>query len=241
MMTERYRTSAFNQNQQAQLNHAQGIESEITGDYDQADSFFDQAIRLIEFSTSNIDSQLQLAKIYRDQGFNHVRRSMADSDLSELQVGKKIIEQSGAKTFIHIFEINTRKLGLNNHQQRELLAEHGATIGLLARIATLETVIFEQADELNRPEKIYQTAHRFLKLGNNGYYRTSNTLAAARQERINGHYPATLKWLGRTASSLTYTALFDPKNLIPSVKTSANRLGDLISQNKAVNSLSSKP
>ncbi len=238
-MTERLTTSAFNQNQPAQSLHEQGLKSEIVGDYDQADSLFNQAIDLLEPSASTIDNQLQLAKIYRDLGFNLVRHSISDLDLSELNKGKKNIEESGAKTFIHIFKIDSPRL--NTYQQRELLAEHGATINLLARTATLETVIFKQSDKFNRPEKIYTTAHRFLKKGNNGYYRTSNTLTAARQERINKHHLQAFKWLGRAAISVSWTALFDSKNLGPSVKTLAHRLPDLTNQKKAIDSLSSKP
>lgn len=237
----------FEINPEAQQLHEIGLRAELSGDYSQAHESFDAAQHVLEELPESVDTQIQTARILRDKGFTLVRSSIQVPDIVELDKADDVIEEASGKTFLQILKAGNTSPGpepplrLNRLQWRELLAEHGATISLLGRIATVKEVTFGQRDDNNPPETTYETAHDFLKKGNNGYYRVSNTMVAARQERIKGNMPNMFKWLGRAGVSLAWTAAFDRENVKPAIRTFGSRLLHLRSHLKAVHSVAGKP
>lgn len=106
----------------------------------------------------------------------------------------------------------------------EIHAEHGATLSCLGRLATLNSVVTTSTEEFALfGRQQYKDAHEELKQGNNGYYRVSNAMTAARHERLNGTPQGALLWLGRAVTGLGWTAAHDRTNFVPAAKTLASR------------------
>lgn len=237
----------FEINSEAQQLHEYGLRTELSGGYTQAHESFAAAQQVLAGLPESVDVSVQWGRILRDDGFTYVRSAIQTPDIADLDKADEVIEEASGKTFLQILKAGNTSpspeppLRLNRLQWRELLAEHGATISLLGRIATVKEVLFGQRDENNPQETTYETAHHFLKQGNNGYYRVSNTMVAARQERINGNMPKVVGWLGRAATGLAWTAAFDRENVKPAVRTFGSRLLQLRNHLKTVHSVAGKP
>jgi len=243
-------------NPEAQTFHEAGLRSELNGNYAQAHASFDTAQLILAGLPQSLDVVVQSARITRDDGFTHVRNALTESNPSMLDQAQATISHSVETTaplvsgtlFLHTeasSSITTPK-----NARREFLAEHGATVSLLGRIATVKEVMLgidtrgdtETARHArNIEQQPYGLAHDILRKGNNGYYRVSNAMLGARQERLNGRLPDMVVWLGRATTGLAWTALRDPSNLKNSVRTFGSRISHLRSYQAAVKSVTTKP
>lgn len=245
---------ALTTNPEARRLHETGLKAELMGDYNEAHESFEAAQQIIAGLPQTIDTAVQSARIGRDAGFTYVRAAIANNDSSILELAQGAIKTSLEATAPlasgAAFIGNAQPEANSRIFHREFLAEHGATVSLLGRIATVREVMLgvdtrgnsEAAREArNGEQQPYSLAHDLLVMGNNGYYRVSNAMVAARQERINGRLPQVARWLGRAASGLAWTALRDPSNLKSAVRTSGNRARHLRSYRAAVNSVTTYP
>ena len=232
---------------EAQQMHQDGLQAELSGDYGRAHAAFEVAQMYLEDLPQTVDIGVQSARIARDDGFTYVRSAIQKPDVQDLDRADDTLEEAGGKTFVWILRAGNTSPGpekpvrLNREQWRELLAEHGATVSLMGRLATVREVMTGEKDEYNPPSETYETAHSHLVQGSNGYYRVSNAMVAARHERINRNYSPLAKWLGRAATGVAWTALFDTSNLAAARRTFGSRLGHLRSREAAIQSVTRKP
>lgn len=243
-------------NPEAQQLHDIGLRAELSGSYDQAHESFDAAQQLLAGLPQTLDTVVQSARITRDDGFTYVRTAIAESNPSILDQAQATISRSVEATAPLVS--GTVFLGTEasatsdtpKKARREFLAEHGATVSLLGRIATVKEVMLgvdtrgdtETARQArNIEQQPYGLAHDILRRGNNGYYRVSNAMVGARQERLNGRLPNMAVWLGRAATGLAWTAFRDPTNLKAAVRTVGSRVRHLRSYQAAVESVTAKP
>ncbi len=242
-------------NSEAQQFHESGLRAELAGNYEQAHESFDVAHVVLNGVPQTLDTVVQAARITRDDGFTYVREAISEHSSSILDQAHRIIQnsvESTAPLVSGVAFISTSRPEANPQKaQKEFLAEHGATVSLLGRIATVKEVIVgidtrgnskeAQNARRNVEQQLYSLAHDILRRGNNGYYRVSNAMVGARQERLNGRLPQTVRWLGRATTGLAWTALRDPSNLKAAVRTIGNRARHLRSYQAAVNSVTTHP
>ena len=241
-------------NSEAQQFHESGLRAELAGNYGQAHESFDTAHAVLSGVPQTLDTVVQAARITRDAGFTYVREAISEHSPSILDQAHRIIQssvESTAPLVSGVAFIGTSQPEANPQKaQKEFLAEHGATVSLLGRIATVKEVIVgidtrgnskEAQNARNVEQQPYSLAHDILRRGNNGYYRVSNAMVGARQERLNGRLPQMVRWLGRATTGLAWTALRDPSNLKPAVRTIGNRSRHLRSYQAAINSVTTHP
>lgn len=241
---------------EANVLHEKGLDAELNGEYISAHTSFAEASQLLAGLPATVDSVVQAARITRDDGFTDVRAAIAGNGLDLLRQAQLTITRSAESTGPLVSGVEI--LGTEQLQphatpkaaRREVFAEHGATISLLGRVATVRQVMFgvdtrgesETARHArNIEQQPYGQAHDLLRLGNNGYYRVSNAMVAARQERLNGRLRHAGVWLGRAAVGLAWTALRDRDNFEAAVRTFGGRLRHLRSYRAAAASVLRKP
>lgn len=240
-------THAFQEHGGALGLHVLGLEAELHGDYPEAHAYFDRALVMLDRVPPTVDVAVQSARIQRDDGFTYARSAIKTHDPSELDRAEQVIEQSSGKTLLQVIKAGNTSPGpepplrLSRKQSRELRSEHGSTMSLMGRLATIREVVFGERDEDNPPEETFDAAHDWLRQGSNGYYRVSNAMAAARQERINKHPGQMRRWLARAAMGIAWSATFDQTNLKDAARTFGSRLRHVRSYQAAVESVSVKP
>ncbi len=243
-------------NSEAQQLHEAGLQAELAGDYGHAHESFDVAQQVLAGVPQTLDTIVQTARIVRDDGFTYVRTALTESNPSILDQAQATISRSVEATAPLVS--GTAFVGTSLSQphetpkkaRREFLAEHGATVSLLGRIATIKEVMTgvdtrgnsEVAlNARNVEQQPYGLAHDILRRGNNGYYRVSNAMVGARQERLNGRLTHMGVWLGRAATGLAWTVAHDPTNLKAAVRTVGSRVRHLRSYQAAIESVTTKP
>ncbi len=249
-------------NPEAQRLHDEGLQAELSGNFALAHSSFYEALNLLDDDPATFDVAVQTARVMRDNGFTYVRASIAANDPEKLDQARTTLERSGDLTEELVGGVRVLDFelapphGTPKQARHEARAEHGATIGLLGRLATVREVMLgidtrvnivdeakaKLAKELRLGEQQhYGNAHDHLVMGNNGYYRVSNAMSAARQERLNGRLPQMAVWLGRATRSLAWTAVHDRSHLAGAVKTYVGRMPYLRSYEAARQSVLVKP
>lgn len=231
---------------EAQHLHEQGKNAAIQQqDFIQAHEAFTHALELLE-PESTTDQLVQAARITRDDGFTYLRAAISEHSPTQLNDADARLTSAATMTAPLVSGLQPMKLELSQPHtspklaRREIWAEHGESVALLGRLATARTAIEATEAKLHQ-QQAYGTAYDLLRIGNNGYYKVSNDMNAARQERINGRLPHTIIWLGRAAKDLAWTSLFDRHNLSDSVLTSGSLLPQLITTKSAKASVRLKP
>lgn len=240
----------------AQQMHQAGLSAELHGQYEAALVMLESAEERLLGMPQTVDVTVQRAQVVRDRGFTFVREAIGHQTVSGLQEAQDTIAASASLTAPLVsgaqrwHDEPQHPVSVRKRIRREILAEHGATISLLGRVATVETVMYDEAgrsriqtDQSSHQaiRHTYGLAHRLLRQGNNGYYRVSNTMVAARQERLNGNLPYVALWLGRAAVGLVWTAGRNRHNFMPAVRTAGNRVRHLRSHAAARSSVLEKP
>lgn len=227
--------------------HQTGLEFEKDGEHDNAHESFAAAVDILTGLPETLDTNVQWARILRDDGFTYVRSAIKNEDEIDLYRARNVLSDACRKTFLEILKAGNTSPGpeipllVSKEQKRELNAEHGVTLSLIGRLATVKEIMTGKKDKDDPPARTYGVAHNFLTDGNNGYYRVSNALVAARQERINQNTSGMAVWESQVAIGLAWTALRDPGNLIRSIETIGNRELDLRSYSAAKKSVITKP
>ena len=248
---------ALVENPEAMLLHTEGLDAEMNGDFASVHESFTVAQAILATLPETMDTITQSARIVRDNGFTYVREAIHKSDTSLLRAASLCINDSIEATAPIVSGTifawpeapssvtNTAKRG-----RREVITEHGATVSLLGRLSTVKSVMLGIDTRTDEPSAVqarsidqqgYALAHDLLRRGNNGYYRVSNAMMGARQERLNGRLPHAFVWLGRAASGVAWTAVRDPRNFKSTILTVGNRLRDIRSYKAAHDSVLVRP
>lgn len=241
--------------------HQRGLEAQLNGDYDEARNEFSQAAGILTDTSGNLNlsAKVQLSRVTRDLGFTYVRQALQEDTPAVFDDAERKLTYAAALTQSAMLEEEFRLIADVSNESltaraitREVIAEHGATLGLLGRAATARAVLLgidtrgdgevachERSEEQRWYGRDY--AHGYLRQGSNGYYRVSNAMNGARQEKINGQFLRMLPWLGRAATGLAWTAAHDRGNFKDAAKTFSGRLPHLRSHQAAKKSVLVKP
>ncbi len=239
----------FEVNNEAQELHETGLKEELNKNFQSADQSFDQALDILSYTTnselSETDKNVQTARILRDKGFNLIRFSIQEQNNGLFSDGYEVLNKSDSKFDKASTSLTMYSEFLSNdemkHFYKSISAEKGATISLMARAITAREVAMEVKNKGHQADRLYRKAHYYLTIGDNGYYRVSNAMVAARHEKIHSQNKKMIQWLSKAVVGLGFTILQDRKNLKPAVYTFGDRLIDLSSKSKAESSLKSKP
>lgn len=247
---------ALEVNHFAKKYHDAGLEAERSKDFIDAYANFDNADRVLNDESKTVrtvDTQVQLARIGRDRGFTWIRSAIElsrvpkteehdetylidDMMVSMLSEADMHLTKSKESTANLISDNSSR----SQEVKADLFAEHGATLGLLGRLATIMSVLPSDYASYSTSNH-YQEAHDFLKQGNNGYYLVSNAMNAARHSRINSNISESLGWLVKADQGLLWTAAHDRSNLKAATLTAGSRTLDLLTRSRAEDSVFTKP
>lgn len=199
--------TAFEVNAQAARLREIGLASSLSGEFDKALGYFGEAQEILrelanpEFHESRdvlLGATVQSAAIRRDTGSVFIRRAISTSDPEDLDI---------ATTNLTVSLDSTEKLLSKYHKtasatvtprfkrRRETLsAQHGFTISMMGRVATVRETIFGLTSDED-PIDHYSLADSYLNKGNNTNLAITNAMVAARQERIRGEHSGMLVWL----------------------------------------------
>jgi hypothetical protein len=233
--------------------HADGLSLALGGQFGAAHEAFDAALeRLANAALPAVDGQLHGARITRDQSFTYVRQALsASAELSE--EGLFAVAEQGlhvsARTTKRLIDLHT----VTGRREKELLSEHGATLGLLGRKVVAQQVVLEQLPDYEgaglerrdvRGAQHYfgrHGAHGYLQRGSNMYYLVSNAMHGARAERLNGAPAHMVPWLERAQVGISRAALTDRSNLQPALRTVGRIGASLRSKDTAAASIMARP
>lgn len=249
------------ENAQARQHHEAGLGAALgpDSDFGEAMEHFEEAEAVLESAEVTVDSQVQLARIWRDKGFTILRRALLLEDADIVPVARKLLTSSAKLTEVAAGQTGelpydpagvTSAHGTRKHARREIFAEHGATLGTLARMTTAEEVLLgtvtagddeAAVDARLNDQAYYGAAHDFLTIGSNGYYLVSNAMCGARQEVLNGQRLGSKVWLARAARGLAWTSVHDGRNAAQAFGTAARRSLHLRSYDAAKASVIAKP
>lgn len=232
----------------AQHLHERGLEAVRDGDFLLAHNSFTAAIQLLNDIPEEISTIAQRADIARDQGFTYVRE-LTVSDTPTARGGLLTTGRSRLRAAEAIVTDLLEHEEVSNQDRAGLSANRGATRSLLGRTATVGALLPNASltDEHLRQNQItearnrYCLAHKDLREGNNGYYRVSNAMVAARHERLFGSKVTVARWLGRAMLGLTWTSFYDTDNYEAAARTFRTRLPHLRTHDRAVKSVFEHP
>lgn len=242
--------------------HMAGLEAARAGQFGEAHEQFDQAQTRLAQEPETVNRLVQSARIERDRGFTYVREAAARRESAILELGRTTLNRSldatapFLSTLRYPLPLGADALGrearvhqTTKRSRREIFAEHGATLALLGRLATVNMVIQDISATEETPAAItnadeqqaYGLAHDLLRIGTNGYYRVNNAMNAARQEWLNGRVLHAGVWVARASAGLGWTVLRDSQNLLPTTRTFLKNLSHLRSYTAAKDSVLIKP
>jgi len=214
--------------------HEDGLEAARLENYHLAHLKFDDVRKYaIKYRLVSTDEHVQYGRVMRDDGLTYMKEALASQTPFLLYLAARRLQDSLAATGSSVSgEIEMKFANAGPHEtpkrpRRELLAEHGMTLSTLGRVGTVALVVKYEPPEPIGTTTNYGLAHDILKIGGNGYYRTSNAMDAARQERISRRHPHTMVWIGRAAYGLAWTAVRDRRNFIAATTMFGSRARSL--------------
>lgn len=231
----------FRENPEAREWHAQGLAQAKHGEFRSAQDSYAEALGVLEEKPGidDLSVSMQSLRIWRDDGFVDVRRSLqpgADLSGNMSQAYKKLAEARLASQILK----DRGRSKYETEAWENLRSEHGATLGVIARMATAMYVL--EQDLIMPPMPHYREAYEELSHGNNRYYATSNALNGARQMAIEGNpRTATEVWLRRAVDNVRQARTQDPDNYIAAQKDLVRREKFLKSQRIARSSVFRAP
>ncbi|HVV66547.1 MAG TPA: hypothetical protein VHB72_00550 [Candidatus Saccharimonadales bacterium] len=238
--------------------HSEGLEAVLySQDFERGHELFGEADALVSNGIPTIDSEVQRARIRRDDAFTYVREGLANEDIDALDVGELALRGAIKITAnvldpSSVIEFDKRQLrgGSLKKAIREIFSEHGSSINLLGGAATaaaiLEGLDMSGDDEAavkhrRDDQRPYGLSHDFARTGNNGYIRVNGAMRAARQARLNGDMAGVGVWVDRALYGLSWTALHDRRNLRAAARTFMGRAAHLRSYEVAKGSVFTHP
>jgi hypothetical protein len=229
-----------------------GLNASLVGDQMTAHQAYAEALEHIP-RDDTADRAAQRGSVLRNDGFAYTRAAI-ETDNPETAVANfgrannRLRKALGETAMFVSGERlpNYRQEGSHatwKQQRRELFSEHAATLGLLARTATVEEVVIQSTNTTEQERAKYGHAHDFARLGTNGYLRVSNAMNGARDERIQGssRIPHTAVWLARAAFGIAWSVKNDRSNLMNAAKTFVRRLPDVLTPGTARQSVCTRP
>lgn len=229
-----------------------GLTASLAGEQDLARQYYAEALSYLP-PDNTTDTDVQRGSVKRNDGFTFVREAIGtenDEDRAILfeRANQRLREALG-ETAVYVSGVSQPNYahvgphGTHKKPRRELLSAHAATLGLLARAATAEEVVLKSTSSTRQDRANYGLAHDFTRLGTNGYFRVSNAMNGARDERIqgNGRLPHTAVWLARAAFGIAWSVKNDRGSLKSSLRTFAGRLPDLATPSRARKSVLNRP
>jgi hypothetical protein len=229
-----------------------GLNASLAGDQTTAHQAYAEALEHIP-RDDTADRAAQRGSVLRNDGFAYTRAAV-ETDNPETAVAN--FDRANHRLYKALGETamfvsgerlpNYKQEGPHatwKQQRRELFSEHAATLGLLARTATAEEVVLQGTDMTEQERAKYGHAHDFARLGTNGYFRVSNAMNGARNERIQGssRIPHTAVWLARAAFGIVWSIKNDRGNLESAAKTFVRRLPDVSTPTAARQSVLTHP
>ena len=207
-MARKFEDSAWASNEAAAQLHQQGLNFEVDQrDFEGAHQAFANAQIVLTHEEQTPDVRLQSARIQRDDGFTSVREMLAGDAASGYKA--LVTLESAAKTTLALLDQTPAD---KSRRYKELLSEHGATLGCLGRLAVAQQVHYghlpatghSNISRLRRDQRHFgkHEAHRYLRTGSNMYYLVRNAMHGALTERLNGKAAHIAPWLGRAALGL---------------------------------------
>jgi hypothetical protein len=198
------------------------------------------AIRALESKHTNctngmeINHAVQQVRVCCDYGILLAQLAIHDKDPGKLQHAFEII-QTHTNTLLGLL-VNSKLTEsitashFHNKTKREIDAVIGTAYSALGVISTAKSWLMGQNNK--EPLRFYEQAHDLLT--GDSYGRIGNAMAAAEQERIRGSGRDTAKWLGRAAIAMCQTAMHDPSNFLPAMRTVISGVADLGSRRAAI-------
>lgn len=222
------------QNPEATALEGMGLQASLAGSQEAARDHYAQALALVP-NGDTPDAAAQRGSILRNLGFSYVREGIAARSTEAFAQGTTYLRDALAETALYASgarNLNYQKIGPHatyKKPRRELLSAHAATLGLLGRAATAQEVALgiEPSAETTQGRLRYGFAHDFARLGTNGYFRVSNSMNLARDERIHGRRIHAAVCVARAAFGIVWSVKNDRGNLKNGVRTFARRLIDL--------------
>jgi hypothetical protein len=220
--------------------HNKGLNESNRHEFPAAYLSLDQAIVSIDEAPPTVDRDVHFARVIRDIGATNMRQALVDGDpdLELIDVAKQHLRLS--QFTLKDSETPNKSFVTQDHEKEkfeEISSERSATVGMLGRLATAQMVLTGEPVQTDA----YQEAHQLSLEGSNGYYRVSNAVNAARHERLSSRPKETIKWLGRAAFGLAWTAANDRRNLKRAVLTAGDRVLGLRSKKAAKASVFERP
>jgi len=234
---------------------AQGLSYSLRYNQGAARFAYGDALDLIDHDPhtahDSADWAAQRGSVRRNLGFTYVRDGIESGNEAHFQTAFTTIKAAIGETALYVsgakepnFQKDRSQLPHDTYKKsrRELLSEHAASLGLLARAATAaEVTLGTSTEETQSLSGHYGFAHDFARLGTNGYFRVSNAMNGARNERIAGRGIHAAVWVARAAFGVAWSAKNDPHGFLAAGRTFIKRLGDLRSQKIARESVHVRP
>jgi hypothetical protein len=219
--------------------HNTGLVYSLNGDNESARESYFAAIA--EYGEEDTPRNLvQLARILRDLGFTYVRDAIRENPVKNLGIARVTLKDS-----IDLFDDVYACEELDGEAYRYLLSEHGATVGLLARTATVEGLLTPDSDQSRQADRHaideYVTAGDFLSESDNSYYRTSNLVNAARHEAAYNRPILGLNWFSRSVGVAALSLVQDAGNAANNARTVADKARVMLRPSAARRSVLARP
>ena len=153
--------------------HQRGLDKAVeAGDYAGAHTDFDSSLDILAHVEQSADVELQTARIIRDDGFTHVREVLrTDHDLWSLDTYRaaSVKLHSSLNVTADLLEQDYE----NPKRLKELMSEHGATLGCLGRMVVAMQVkdskLPFRPDKGVTQEKLREEQHYFGKRESHKY------------------------------------------------------------------------
>lgn len=218
--------------------YAHAFELAKNKEYTEAIAKYNEALEAVP--TGSIDD----ARIRRDLGFTYALQSLdtlKHKDTSHGIAPGSLFGDAQAMLASSL-AITENLLAPPCYDIQHFYAEHGATLSLMGRLATIASLNIPNTDTKDAlPVNYYYNAHDFLKVGDNMYYFVSNALVAARSDRIRGNLTASLGWVGKAVIGLARSVLEDRANAKASFRTFVRRVPSIRTKNAALRSVRTQP
>lgn len=224
---------------QAELLHVKGLSDSLKGDNNGArEAYFAALAQYDEEDTPR--NLVQIARVLRDLGFTYVRDAIQENPVINLGIARATLEES-----IALFSDAHTREDYDREAYKYLLAEHGASIGLLARMATVSGLLATDLDHARAADRQaigeYARAAEVLRQSDNSYYRTSNLVNAARHETAFDRPILGLTWFSRSVGATAVSLVQDAGNTLNGARTVADKAKVMLRPSAARRSVLTRP
>lgn len=199
----------------ANVHHTAGLNLQNIGDFESAEQAFraalDEAFGAEDLS--ELERQLQQARILRDLSFLSVRRHATHGgsiDVSGLEESKQLT----------LGILSQRAGDLSKGLEAHVLGEHGATLAIIGRTTVYRAYADDHPNSIGLGVAQLEAAYTTVSKGDNGYYVASTAAQIARAEASRGESVVALQAFARASGDAVRTFVQgDVFNAKASIKT----------------------